>query len=359
MSEVIFLGPLPPPVNGFSNINGEMLSLIRERTGVTVLDRQPHTGFFRYAKVLLVFLINLAKLWVRGLSGDRYVMYAGLSGGLGKIIDLPYVVSARLLGIPVFLHHHSFSYLNDVGILDRFFFRMIGPEVTHVLLCEAMAGRLVEKYAVDLGKIFLLSNAAFVPPNFGPVSRPAKPEGALVVGYISNITAEKGIFDFLSSVAELTRGGLCVEARIAGPVETSIRPQFEAALSALPNAEYVGPVYGKRKEEFFNSLDLLLFPTRYRNEAEPLVVYEAMRVGVPTIATSRGCLRDSLSKGNGKAVDESAYVSQICSYVLREQSSGLGGSAYREETSAMYEGLFEKSRSDLSSLLGMICGRGA
>ena len=40
----------------------------------------------------------------------------------------------------------------------------------------------------------------------------------------------------------------------------------------------------------FFQIDILLLPTRYVNEVEPLVILESLRNGVPVLANSRGCI---------------------------------------------------------------------
>jgi len=49
-------------------------------------------------------------------------------------------------------------------------------------------------------------------------------------------------------------------------------------------------------------VDVLLFPTDYANEAEPLVIHEAIRSGAHVIACERGAIPDILSNGAGLVV---------------------------------------------------------
>ena len=44
MNRVAFVGPLPPPVHGFSNICANMLRLLRGRVPVEVFDRAARSG---------------------------------------------------------------------------------------------------------------------------------------------------------------------------------------------------------------------------------------------------------------------------------------------------------------------------
>ena len=46
-----------------------------------------------------------------------------------------------------------------------------------------------------------------------------------------------------------------------------------------------------------DSLDVLLFPTSYRNEAEPIAILEALAYGIPVIAWDRGCIGSILRRG--------------------------------------------------------------
>lgn len=70
----------------------------------------------------------------------------------------------------------------------------------------------------------------------------------------------------------------------------------------------MGPVYGADKDRFYQQLDIFLFPTNYANEAEPLVVYEAMRRGVYVIACDRGAISEMLGNGAGSAFSMDAMV---------------------------------------------------
>ncbi len=53
---------------------------------------------------------------------------------------------------------------------------------------------------------------------------------------------------------------------------------------------------------------MLLFPTRYANEAEPLVIHEALRCGVFTLACRRGAIAEVLQNGAGEVFAEAEFV---------------------------------------------------
>ena len=60
-------------------------------------------------------------------------------------------------------------------------------------------------------------------------------------------------------------------------------------------------VSGASKDAFFRSIDVFLFPTRYKIEGQPLVILEAMSYGVPVVATSQGYCAELIERGGASA----------------------------------------------------------
>jgi glycosyltransferase involved in cell wall biosynthesis len=56
--------------------------------------------------------------------------------------------------------------------------------------------------------------------------------------------------------------------------------------------EYFGRLEPPEVDAFLDRLDVFLFPSAYEHEAEPLVLLEAARGGVPAIAFDVGCISD-------------------------------------------------------------------
>jgi glycosyltransferase involved in cell wall biosynthesis len=174
----------------------------------------------------------------------------------------------------------------------RTIIRVAGTRQLHIALCPTMAARLAELYDSRV-RIEIISNLAF----FDPLDAvaPRKIQRLDVIGYLSNISFEKGIDRFLDLMAQLRAKGSEIVGRIAGPfVNNKVKQYVEWRIGEIDGLEYVGPVYGAEKISFFSSIDLLVFPTRYLNEAEPLVIYEAQAAGVVVAASDRGCLANMI-----------------------------------------------------------------
>jgi glycosyltransferase involved in cell wall biosynthesis len=316
---VYFVGPLPMPLHGFSAINQKMLSHLLAKTDVRIFDTTPKflsankrwQTFFK----LLQLASTLCTFGFFALAKKPRSIYLGLSGGTGQIFDSVRLLLAGLVGAKIFVHHHSFAYLNAPRLYNRLCI-WSARHACHIVLCDVMAAKLRSVYGIHGDQIFTLSNAAFLgEATIFPADRGAGSE-ELNLGFISNITLEKGIAEFFDVVAALTARGLKVKGLVAGPVEPGLRRTFSEMLDGRKDIEYIGAVYSEQKEKFFQRIDLLLFPTKYPNEAEPVTVLEALSYGVPVIAAGRGCLHSMIDKTSGVVfpnIDQ--YVADATSYI--------------------------------------------
>ena len=67
---------------------------------------------------------------------------------------------------------------------------------------------------------------------------------------------------------------------------------------------------GKKKQELFKKANLFIFPTRYKNEAFPLSILEALSYGVPVIATDEGSIPYILDEKSGIILNDVKYFVQ-------------------------------------------------
>jgi len=321
---IFFLGPLPPPVHGFAAINQKMLAHLSEKTEVHVFNTSPGLPHKHKHKAWLPWLPLLRVLaWLRqffpflllAMVKRPDALYAGLSGGMGQIFDAFYILAARLSGANIFLHHHSFAYVNTPKIHNRICLWLAGP-ACHIALCDVMAEKLVHVYGIRRDRICILSNAAFLEEERQLPVEYRQARDVLTLGFLSNITLEKGIVEFFDVIANLTQQGIRVKGMVAGPVDANIKDMFFSMLREQEEIEYVGPVYDLKKVAFFRSVDMLLFPTKYSNEAEPLTILEAMRDGIPAVSANRGCIRSMINMRSGMVCNEiDHFVEDASEYI--------------------------------------------
>lgn len=321
---VLLVGAFPPPLHGVSQVN----SLVRDallQLGVPVscfdlsgktLER---TFWARLRRVGRVFGSLPQFLWSL-LSRRDCALYVGISGGAGQVYEAIFLLCARALSCPVFLHHHSFAYLHSARPITRLLVWAAGRHANHVLLCDCMEARFRNCYGEHL-LTRTISNAAIIAaPGQTPAGNVSHAE---TIGYLSNISKEKGIQVFLDTLDALQKMGTKVRGKIAGPFQDDeIAAIVLERVAESPWLEYVGPRYGSEKDHFFDSIDLLFFPTRYFNEAEPLTIHEAMARARPVLAIDRGCINELIEDGTGAVLDDGDDVAQRAAAVIAGWYSG-------------------------------------
>lgn len=300
---VVVVGPLPPPVNGFAAVTREVHTILSRRAIVSTVNTSPtadgRQGAWRLARAFHLLCQWVQFLWrVARAQVKPQTMYLAVSGAHGQLVDILWIVAARSLRLRVCAHHHSFAYLDRPTATSRLLM-FASHNSIHVALCSRMKMLIRDRYSIKDSRIIVLSNAAFVESGADREARPEirRTDRGLTVGFLSAVTREKGADTFVQIASQALKSGAIGGALVAGPNDPALVEELSQAVDHDPRIRFLGPVYGEAKERFFAAIDVLLFPSRYANEAEPLVVLEAMRAGVPVIATDRGCIPDMLGEG--------------------------------------------------------------
>jgi len=236
-------------------------------------------------------------------TGDKKPCYFVPDSNRGlwlNILEAPFL---RLGFSEVWLHHHVFSYVAMHDMRMKLFLRLLGKNTRHIVLGDTMAENLSRNYGTE--HHFKLTNAAFVTDI---------PQGRVrntlnCIGFLGNISQEKGIDLYMDTLRSVQSADDDVSALMAGPInDPTTEERVHRFCAERPGKRtWVGPVHGDTKQDFFDNIDMLLFPTLYRNEALPVTIYEALAAGVAVSATDRGCIPEQLS-GLDSVFDQAGFV---------------------------------------------------
>ncbi|WP_420426278.1 glycosyltransferase family 4 protein [Algiphilus sp.] len=364
--KVYIWGAFPPPVTGKTAITAAVSKSLCERGVPLVLFDVASSGLSRSVWVRLLKLPRvlgaLIKFFITPIKRGS-AAYVSISGGWAQVYEAAFSVIGRLKGCKMVVHHHSFAYLDHYSWRTRLLTVACGRECIHITQSSGMAEKLQSQYLVADARG--LSNATFLMDPAKAVDLYSKNEltrsKVREIGFISNICLEKGIMEFLDLVAAAGKAGLSLHARLAGPFQDAATEQaVRARLASLPQVEYVGPQYNAAKDAFFAGIDVLVFPTRYKNETEGMVIHEAMSRGVPVIAYGRGCIPEIVGANCGLVIDPSA---PFVPAALARLQSWLADSAAFEASSlaaaAQFTRTYEQGEARWQALLADLVGGSA
>jgi len=291
---------LPPPMHGAAAMNLHAVDALTHCTDLTILE-------MRFGKELGdISKFSLRKvaigLWLLVKLGFHlpcakafYICFA--PNGAAFYRDCLYVLLAKLFGVPAILHLHgrglsSMRQNRGVARLQRLVF----ANQTAIVL----GSRLMDEVeSLPCTKIII--------PNALPANAFARPHTAKRAAhspvrllYLSNLFRAKGIETLLKATALLIKDGIAVTLDIAGAPGDITARHLDSLLSdhGLDDiTTYHGPVNADQRMGLFETTDLFVFPSNYPNEAQPLVVLEAMAAGVPVITSDIATLPEFVRDG--------------------------------------------------------------
>jgi glycosyltransferase involved in cell wall biosynthesis len=154
-------------------------------------------------------------------------------------------------------------------------------------------------YSSDINMI--ISNAHYVIDEIDKEEKTKNKKTVLL--HLSNLSIEKGLSRYIEVVKFLCEKGE-YEFILAGPFNSKEDEEYfkNTNESVKKKINYLGPIYGKEKNEILSKTDILLFPSKYKNEAEPNVIYEAQSFGAFTIAYDYASIKEQLSEASGMLI---------------------------------------------------------
>jgi glycosyltransferase involved in cell wall biosynthesis len=355
VDKVVFIGELPPPIGGKSLVNKYVHSALQPQCDLLTINlssgRLERTLAYHIQRVVRVFrgLGTIAR------AGRHQRVYLSVDAGLGLVYAILLIAFARLARHSIFLHHHSFLYLDRRTRLMAMLVAVTGRDACHIFICSRMKRLFEDRYGLSKGVI--CSNAHFVEPQ---QTRRKVTGRSFRIGLLSHLNADKGLHDFLALLRAANEKGLSVTGILAGP------PTSKADAAAIAKAQtefghdcldYRGPVFGEAKERFYREIDAFVFPTRFRVEAQGLVVLEALSYGVPVIAFGRGCIQELSSDAVSVVPPETNFVAAATPVLQRwlaepEQHEAAQGAAIR-----LSDRLHAEADANFRHLLSLLTGR--
>ena len=269
---------------------------------------------------------------------------------------------ARLFRIP----HVTTSHGNDVfglkptGLMGRLK-RYVLASADAITVNSSATRNAVENLDADPSKISLIPAVA----NEGEVQADllneikTKYEPSRILLFVGRLIEEKGILELLRAFAILSKEDTHLHCLIVG--DGPLKPEAEQLAGTLEinsKIEFLGWRPREEIPSWMSAADLLIVPSRETNgwqEAQGLVVVEAMAVGTPIVASRLGGIPDMVIDGETGFLFDPNSTNGLLEAMRKALSSDLGpqirlsqkelysskfkGSVIAKTTSELYESL--------------------
>ena len=193
--------------------------------------------------------------------------------------------------------------------------RVAGSGALHICNCEQMGRELKSQYsAVKWTQSY--NNVGVVDVELA--SSDSGIDG-LSIGHMSNLTEEKGLGRSIGAFRQARLEFPNLKLHVAGPCADDFAEQQVAAAAREFGDAFVyhGPVYKEAKVDFFNAIDVFVFPSLYAVETQGIVNLEALACGKPVVAFAQCCIAGDIGDMGGRAVPKSDDFSNSMIEYLR------------------------------------------
>jgi glycosyltransferase involved in cell wall biosynthesis len=312
MKNVLFVGPVPPPIHGQSIAFYGAFKSIQHHNKYLVNQNVTGKSFVKtIALILLAILKIILYLSVKKID---IVYFTCSRSKEGSLLDIILIYLSKLFNAKLINHLHGADFKDFYEFLNGIFRKVIRNSYMKVDVSIVLLDEMKQQFSSYFPKMRLE-----VVPNFYEnildQIQIKKISKEIRILYLSNIMKSKGILDLLDAFQLLTQRYNNLSLTIAGDFigdylmnKSDIKKVFFNKLEQLNHIaegkiRYVGIVHGKEKIQLFENSDIFVFPTYHKAEAFPLTLIEALRAGNVIITTRHNFLPEIVSEDNGCLVD--------------------------------------------------------
>jgi glycosyltransferase involved in cell wall biosynthesis len=335
-SRILVISQIPPPVHGSTVMTQTLLDTLHALGHETrLLDRRfsasvEEIGKFSGRKILAALGLAARVAYAASRHGELCIFFI-TNRPQSFVVD--YVLSRILIALRVpyvsYIHTHGYTELARRGKAWRWMVRgLLGSSSAVVVLSERLAA--------DVRPWVPVSNIHCIENTPADVRVPSPPPEELTLGttvtvlYLSNLIPEKGVLDFIEIGKELSARsstssflfnivGAGASEAYQDTIRRAILESGSAGCFRLRGAQH-----GDSKWEFLREADVLIFPSRYPYEAQPLTIIEALSVGTPVVAYPTGGIPDLITSGVDGVLADGVMdaVDAVLSLIRDPSSSG-------------------------------------
>lgn len=300
---ILIIGPLPLPTTGVSLANQVVNDELLKHPDFKV--SKVNTSFSSFDEKLgavslkkLWFYLKLQVYFLKVFQNDIIYITPGQTF-FGVVKYALYILAATLSRKQIIQHIHG-NFLGKQyhllsGIKKKIFHYLMSKTNKGIVLSESLRPNF--NPFIKSSNIYELKNFVIDELFFEDEVIENKNYNDLRIVYLSNLMAEKGIFDLLESLMILEKKNIPYYARIAGNIAPENLEKAKFYFDKLKYTKYIGVVGKSQKTDLFKWSNVFVLPTYYTMEGQPISILEAMATGNTVITTPHAGIPDVFKNG--------------------------------------------------------------
>lgn len=315
--KIILVAAMPPAINGQAIYTGYLINFFKQHNiSFHSLPISEKTGKIKsfWSLLLRIFEYGVLTLKFILLSiGEKKIVY--ISPGrtrFGFLRDLPLILCSSFLKNKVILHFHAGDFnffFDEQSTWMKKVIKFTYSKVEHIIILSNRLKTSVSISSDMSDKIIVIPNGV-EPKKVLPKQIEGKKEPIKLL-FLSNLIESKGYLDVLEAVKILiTEHRINVECLFCGlfiQSEDDVRTNGIDAKELFENyiekndlskfVKYYGVANEIDKVEILLNSHILILPTNYNAEAQPISILEALANGLIVISTNYRAIPDMVIDG--------------------------------------------------------------
>ncbi len=321
-----------------------------------VLDRISESSREKGWSELLVLGLHLLAAWLKGLwlVPRREMLHVNLGQTRFALLrdGLPLLVRSIFGSSQAIISLHGNVFMSwDKQSLEVHLLRRMVRAARYITVLGPNQQRRLGDFGIPTEKVIQLDNTCLITPvteqectekQAIPVGQPLK------ILFLSSLIETKGYPEFVEAISRLaSEDNLPVEAILCGkitsvesdqrfPTRTAAKNWLEDQLKQINQSRqvrlhWINGAEGWAKENLLREAHLFVLPSRYKVEAQPIAILEALASGCAVITTQAGEIPAMLNSQTAVLLDEAApvaiagVVEKLYRHPQNRQSLALNG----------------------------------
>ncbi|HEC43787.1 MAG TPA: glycosyltransferase family 1 protein [Bacteroides sp.] len=303
--KILYFIQLPPPHHGVSMMNSQIYHSeeINNEIDKLLLEirfSQKLSELRRLSIKKIKGFIDLNRNLHKILEKEHpdYLYFSFMPVGKGFWRDLLFIRTIKKFDTHIIYHLHNRGIgKRSSNLIWKKLYRYVFSNSLTIHLSQG----LMEK---EIFPLKIPNLRSLVVPNGVPaydINGIKEQPSSITLLFCSNIFPQKGIYDLLKIMSEVSKQRKDICLRIVGEF---MRRRFEERLLKLIDQrglkDFVtveGPKYGKDKESEYLNADVFIFPSYFSEECFPLVILEAMSFQLPIVSSNIGAIPEIIENG--------------------------------------------------------------
>lgn len=317
--KILFIAPIPPPINGQSKASKVLLDFLREKKyDLSVINLSKNSlknGFSSLRRALDIFTI-LIEVWKKRKNND--IIYLSLAESfLGNIRDLFIYSICYKSRERIFIHMLGGAGMKEIleskglqQMINAFFIKRIAG-----VIVEGSVNFQFFSNVINGEKIHIVPNFAedFLFVNDQEIKAKFLDKKIIQILYLSNLIPGKGYDELADAYIQLQEASKKhVNIVFVGGFESQeSENEFLTKIENHNGLKYLGKfIDGEKKRELYCQSHVFCLPTYYPFEGQPISILEAYATGCVVITSNHSGIPFIFSdKENGFIVEKKSIKS--------------------------------------------------